>query len=289
MKILSTPLHITGFWRCHITEDPITSGSTGAGLLLKPRAQVHGIIESRKWELLVNRVPVNMPPVNKALKIAEEKFQLERRGKIFLKTPAPIGAGYAISAASTILAVISALVFNNVKFTIEGAARIAHIAEVEERSGLGDVISMVYGGPLEIRVRPGAPGIGYVERIPVFDDVLALCFDMGKYDTRRMLEELESRINIVGKPLPFMLVENPSLRRFLELSEKFSLELGFLEEGLARQIKKIKGVVGLYVKKGVLVVIADRSYSRSVKTEVEEITGIKGRIFELDCDGVKWG
>ncbi|MFN3268461.1 MAG: kinase, partial [Zestosphaera sp.] len=50
---LKVPLHITGFWVPHITNNPLTTGSLGAGITLEPFVEAE-IKESPKDEVLVN-------------------------------------------------------------------------------------------------------------------------------------------------------------------------------------------------------------------------------------------
>jgi len=53
--------------------------------------------------------------------------------------------------------------------------KIAHNAEVNCKTGLGDVLASFHGG-FEVRVKPGAPGIGTVEKIST--DKISVIIDL---------------------------------------------------------------------------------------------------------------
>ena len=75
----------------------------------------------------------------------------------------PVGYGLGSSSAvalSLSLALDQAL---NTKLDKNTIGQIAHNAEVNCKTGLGDVLASFHGG-FEIRVKPGAPGIGTVTK-----------------------------------------------------------------------------------------------------------------------------
>lgn len=139
------------------------------------------------------------------------------------KIEVPIGCGFGSSGAG---ALSLALALNRVLglgFSRIEAAQVAHVAEVKCRTGLGTVIAETYGG-MEIRVKPGAPGIGEVKPITVSDDYVVACLPFGPLSTRKALTDpsLHRSINKYGGKLVDELVRKPHVRAFLELSRSFA-------------------------------------------------------------------
>ena len=78
----------------------------------------------------------------------------------------PIGAGFGSSAAgalTTSLALSNAL---DLHLTYNQLGRIAHVAEVQCKTGLGTVGPLMLGGCV-LTVEPGAPGTSIIDRIPI--------------------------------------------------------------------------------------------------------------------------
>ena len=65
--------------------------------------------------------------------------------------------------------------------------QIAHNAEVNCKTGLGDVLASFHGG-FEIRVKPGAPGIGNVEKI-ITDKISVIMICFSPISTNKFIKE----------------------------------------------------------------------------------------------------
>jgi len=157
------PSHITGFFAAHRREDPLRSGSIGCGLCLSLGATT--IIESapkiRNTEIVLNGV-VSEAPVS--------RFVVEKlaRGPVRAKTELemPFGAGFGASGAGALGCAYALNAHFDLGLTAYQASCFAHEAEVSNGTGLGDVIAQNTGG-LVVRLEPGGPGIGRIDRIPV--------------------------------------------------------------------------------------------------------------------------
>ncbi|MEM3924275.1 MAG: kinase, partial [Zestosphaera sp.] len=51
---IKIPLHISGFWVPHVTNNPLTTGSLGAGITLEPPVEAEIKKDALKDEVLVN-------------------------------------------------------------------------------------------------------------------------------------------------------------------------------------------------------------------------------------------
>ena len=98
------------------------------------------------------------------------------------------------------------------------------------------MIGETFGG-IEIRVKPGAPGIGEVESVPVDGNYVVLCLPLGPLSTRKALSDpkLSRLINEHGGKLVDELVTEPRVSKFLELSRRFA-ESTSLTSGRVRKI-----------------------------------------------------
>jgi pantoate kinase len=143
--------------------------------------------------------------------------------------PLPIGAGFGTSGAAALsLAIALDEVFGLGMSEIE-AAQLAHMAEVECKTGLGTVIAEFFGG-LEIRVKPGAPGIGEIEQVPVPGDHKVVCLSFNSLSTREFLSDEKTRryINELGGNLVDKFIESPDVRNFMRFSRQFAEQIGLI-------------------------------------------------------------
>ena len=140
------PGHITGFFTIHMTGDPLSSGSTGAGLCLK-----EGVItevtamESDKAELTLesNGVPVQSSPTCDSVLT---KLFYGRPMRVIARQTSnlPAGYGYAVSGASALSLAIAVNQALDLNLTKE-AGQVAHTAEVENLHGPGRRLRAAFG------------------------------------------------------------------------------------------------------------------------------------------------
>ena len=132
----------------------------------------------------------------------------------------PVGYGLGSSSAvalSLSFALDQAL---QTKLDKQKLGQIAHNAEVNCKTGLGDVLASYHGG-FEIRVKPGAPGIGNVEKIPTNEiSVIMVCF--APISTNKFLKERLSQINGLGGKMVNKLLESKDYEHFQDMSLEFA-------------------------------------------------------------------
>ena len=140
----------------------------------------------------------------------------------------PIGSGFGSSgsgALSLAFALNQALELGLSRVEV---AQIAHVAEVQCKTGLGTVIGETYGG-VEIRVKPGAPGIGQIKHIPLTQyAVVSLHF--GPISTAHILGDpkIRQRINDFGGRLVDKLIDRPTACNFMAYSREFAECVGLM-------------------------------------------------------------
>ena len=141
----------------------------------------------------------------------------------------PVGAGLGTSGAAALGLALALNDVFDVGLSRFEAAQLAHIAEVECKTGLGTVIAETFGG-VEIRTKAGAPGIGEVKLLTIPEKVSVVCLVFGPMSTRKILSNVESRIRIdeCGGRLVDELIGSPTIPTFLKLSRRFAEHVGLI-------------------------------------------------------------
>jgi len=236
------PCHITGFFQ--ILDQPTNSlyaGSRGAGVSLsrgvetiaKVRKAVKGSLQVKINGFASSSAEVSKHVVDAFLSRFEEMESFEIIVEHYVEVP--IGAGFGTSGAAALsLALALNDVFGLGMSRIE-AAQMAHVAEVECKTGLGTVIAEAFGG-VEVRVRPGAPGIGEIKNVPVPKDYVVACLTFGPLSTKKFLkdEETRKRVNEFGGKLVDKLIEEPNVTNFINFSHQFAEHVGLITEKTRR-------------------------------------------------------
>ena len=219
------PGHVTGFFEICPSEDLLSMGSRGAGLCLSLGATA--TVDFKKSARQVIDIRLNgqktpAPVTKSALKhlLGERKVSV----KVDIIHDLPLHQGFGMSAAGALSSAIA--LASGLKIDRQKAFEAAHIAEIENKSGLGDVSALRKGG-ITIRVKPGLPPRGRVVNIDGVPTVVMAV--VGKdLKTRSVLNDPKKRkkINESGGKLVDRLLCQPSFERFMELSWEFAVESG---------------------------------------------------------------
>jgi pantoate kinase len=223
------PGHITALF---YAPPPGTSrertGSRGAGLSIslgaraKVRAQMgegFGIVPGPGTRL----APTVATAVGNYISLARRPVELH----LDLELDLPVGQGFGMSGAMALAAVLAAEgELGLLRGDATRAAALAHSAEVEFRTGLGDVVAQMRGG-LEIRRRPGLPPHGEVVTAPHEGDVL-IAWTEEPLHTSSVLGDPEARARLERAALPRLDAAPgaPTLEWLLEEGWAFAQEAG---------------------------------------------------------------
>jgi pantoate kinase len=212
------PGHVTGFFSAHRTADPATTGSRGGGLTLSDGVEVTvSPAESTRIDLDGRRV--GMEPVERVLEA------LGVRARVVIDSRLPVGAGFGVSGAAALgTALATNTAFGGQRSENE-LVELAHVAEVEAGTGLGDVVAQARGG-VPIRVDPGAPDHGRLDGVPTSARVEYLTF--GDRSTAAVIEGDTTRLTRAGERALADLRDRPTLPHLVELSRRFAREAGLL-------------------------------------------------------------
>jgi len=235
-----SPSHITGIFQ--IFDEPkncLKAGSKGAGVSLC--RGVTTVVKAKKAlkgsvHVKINGLISNSAEVSKSVaKIFLSKFK-EMAGyslSVEHHIEMPIGAGFGTSGAAALSLALALNEAFNLGISKIEAAQLAHVAEVKCKTGLGTVIAETFGG-MEIRTKPGAPGIGEVRHIPAPKDMVVACLYFGPLSTRKFLtnEAVRKRVNEFGGKLIARLAEEPNVTNFMRLSREFAENVGLITQRL---------------------------------------------------------
>ena len=122
------------------------------------------------------------------------------------------------------------------KLSKEQVGQIAHKAEVNCKTGLGDVLGAFSGG-FEIRTKGGAPGIGRVEKINSNSSVIMICFS--PISTKKFLDEKIDTINGLGGKMVNKLIVSKDCDDFQDMSIQFAKYIQVLTPKMKSVIKEL--------------------------------------------------
>jgi pantoate kinase len=150
----------------------------------------------------------------------------------------PIGAGFGSSAGGALtvgLALSNAL---DLSLTYNQIGRIAHVAEIKCKTGLGTVGPLMLGGCI-LTVEPGAPGIAIIDRIPISADHVIVAGVFEPIPTKQVLSSPEKRetVNRWGRKTLKAILDEPSVENFLVCCLEFAEKAGFMTERVRQLVR----------------------------------------------------
>ncbi|WP_224332570.1 pantoate kinase [Haloprofundus halobius] len=228
------PGHVTGFFSAHPNDDPAVAGSRGAGVTLSTGVTVR-IRPAATTTVTLDGETIRVEPVERVLEA------LSVTATVDADTSLPLGAGFGVSGA---MALGTALAANSVfdrALSQNELVTLAHGAEVQSGTGLGDVVAQAHGG-VPIRLEPGAPGEGLLDSIPAQTRIEYVTF--GERSTEDVLSGDTTRLSEAGSRALSSLVERPTLDRFMFASRRFAREAGLLTGRAEAAIRDVNAVDG---------------------------------------------
>jgi len=214
------PGHVTGFFTVDRADDPTKAGSRGAGLALSEGVTVT-VRPADEREVVLNGESAAIEAVERVLGALEATAQV--RGV----TDLPIGSGFGVSGA---MALGTALATNDLLdrgLSTYELATLAHGAEVQAGTGLGDVVAQLHGG-VPIRLEPGSPQYNKMDAVPARARVEFQTF--GELSTSEVIGGDTTALSTAGERALSSVVQNPTLRTLMESSRQFSREADLLSD-----------------------------------------------------------
>ena len=224
------PAHITGFFKAHLDDDQSNLenlGSMGAGFSINQgvttKVTIHRMNgQESNFKITTNgyqtdKTDVSEYVLNEFLKLGDFSknfFEIEHN----ISIPVGYGLGSSSAVALSLSYALDQALQTDLEKTVIG--KIAHNAEVNCKTGLGDVLASYHGG-FEVRVKPGAPGIGHVEKISTEKiSIIMICFS--PISTNKFIKERLSQINGLGGKMVNQLIESKNYEHFQDMSLEFA-------------------------------------------------------------------
>ena len=232
--IVKVPHRISGFFEIVDKlngikiEDPQLVGSRGAGFNINN----FGITEITSQEpkdpscstcqIFINGIEYNEKAETTHFIFDYLKQYFKKTSHVIIKHnfDLPVGCGYGASGSGALGAVYGINSLLKLKISDYEKGKIAHIAEVSNKTGLGTICGQL-GGGLCILKEPGYPCIS--ERIRFPSDLSVICGSFGMIHTKSILNDSILNMNIkkAGRDALIKLLQDPSIYTFMNASIEF--------------------------------------------------------------------
>lgn len=226
------PGHVTAFFSAHPHDDPEHAGSRGGGLALSDGVTV---TVGEGDALTLNGEPIDVEAVDRVL------GDLDVTARVDCETPLPLGSGFGVSGAMALGTALAAnAAFDRARSENE-LVTLAHRAEVEAGTGLGDVVAQARGG-VPLRLDPGAPDYGRLDGLPARSRVEYL--PLGSLSTADVLAGDTTDLSAAGERALERVRGTPTLPTFVAAAGEFAEDAGLLTDDLRSVIADVEATGG---------------------------------------------
>jgi pantoate kinase len=227
------PGHLTGLFQiCDKATDPLQRGARGSGISLN--LGVYTTVTSKPATSTSWAIKINGKQTSEAF--VSENVLNKYKGRIKPQELAvehivetPFIAGFGSSGGGALSLALALNEAADARLTRIEAAQIAHVAEIECKTGLGSVFAAERGG-FGILTKAGAPGIGEALSYPGADRLRVVYIYYGPIPTKEALSNpaLRAKINELGGKSVDELTSHPEAERFMRLSRAFTKHVGLI-------------------------------------------------------------
>jgi len=191
------PANISCIFQMYEDPDPAKMGSYGLGFTVNDGVTVE-VSLTEKTEIFFNGEKIIFPTVETVVKnLISLILPNIPTLKVTITSPLPLGCGFGLSGASALATAYALDDVLHLKKTKLELAKIAHIAEVENKTGLGDVTNQYFGGFL-LKTVPSSHF--KAQRIPI-TNIPVYCKYFSEIATNEIIvdKNMKNRINKAGK------------------------------------------------------------------------------------------
>ncbi|WP_276271096.1 pantoate kinase [Haloarcula litorea] len=223
------PGHVTGFFTVDRAEDPTETGSRGGGLALSDGVAVT-VAPASETRVELNGERVEMAAVERVL------GALRADARVTAETPLPLGSGFGVSGAMALGTALAANAALDRGLSDNELVTVAHGAEVQAGTGLGDVVGQARGG-VPLRLEPGGPEHNYVDAVPARARVEY--HTLGELSTAAVVGDDTDDLTAAGERALSAVVREPTLSTFFRASRRFSREAGLLTDDVRAVVEAV--------------------------------------------------
>jgi pantoate kinase len=236
-RIAFAPGHISAFFEPVYTGHNMDrSGSRGAGINISLGAVSQVTVKPASQHTIaisINGSSSNAPVTKLALNYLVGEIPLMITVDTMLDLP--VSQGFGMSAGGALSSTLALADLLNLPR--DKAVKAAHYAEVQLRTGLGDVIASSFGG-IEIRREAGLPPWGMLEHIPGKYDIV-VCVIGKEIETKKILSDAVRLREIAsyGRYCTKKLLEKPSVEHLFSLAWEFTRKIGLADKMMLQAIE----------------------------------------------------
>jgi len=237
-----SPCNITGFFQVHDkASDPLQVGSTGAAIALEKGVRTRvSLKRASPSRVAATFNDGRLPQRSVSVRVAKRLLELDgRHWRVDITHTSPFGSGFGYGTSGAGALSVSLALNETMMLSLSRleAAQVAHVSEIECRTGLGTVAS-VFSGGLTLRTVPGAPGVGKVSKMDVPSSLRLITASFGPISTRSVLERvsLKRRVNTCGNGLIRRFDRRAPQTSFMMLSKEFSECVALMSRRLSQLI-----------------------------------------------------
>src|SRR3989338_5804101 len=231
------PANISCIFKVYEHKNQRWMGSYGLGFTLNEGVVV-SVSKANRDKVVFNGHSINFPTAKSVIeKLTKEKMRVN------IKTKLPLGCGFGLSGASALAAAYAVNKLFNLSKSNKELAIIAHTAEVENKTGLGDVVNQFYGG-FCLKLKPSSYFI--VKKIPI-NNINVYCRYFSKISTKSIITtpKLKNKINesasvALNKIKEIMKNSKIKFKDIIKISKEFAINSDLLKD--KKTIEAIKNI-----------------------------------------------
>lgn len=264
------PANISCIFRVYEHKNPRWMGSYGVGFTLN-EGVISEVSKAKRNEVVFNNASINFPTVISVIKkLTKEKI------RVCIKSKLPLGCGFGLSGASALATAYAIDDLLNMKKSKKELAITAHTAEVENKTGLGDIVNQYYGG-FCVKLKPSS--YFEVKKLPL-NSIDVYCRYFGKISTKSVLinMELKEKINnaatnALSKIQQLLKVnKNIQFKGIINISKEFSINSGLLKN--KKTMETIKNIEKNHGNASMIMlgnaVFSDKNFGGALKFKISD-------------------
>ena len=221
------PANISCIFKIYNHKNPRWMGSYGVGFTLN-EGVVADAERAKRNIVFLNNKSINFPAVISVIKrITKEKIRVNIESKL------PLGCGFGLSGASALATAYAINDLLNLNKTHKELGIIAHTADAENKTGLGDVVNQFYGG-FCLKIKPSSSF--EIIRIP-FNNIDIYCSYYSKISTKSIITNMKIRNKLnntadgsLKKIKSLINDKNLKFEDIIKISKEFSVNSGLLKD-----------------------------------------------------------
>src|SRR3989338_8875486 len=252
------PANISCIFRIHEHKNPRWMGSSGVGFTVNEGVVVSVKATNNEKNIIkFSNKKIIFPTVEsiiKKLNKNNENFEINIESKL------PLGCGFGLSGASALATAYALNKLLNLKKNQKELAIIAHTAEAENKTGLGDVVNQFYGG-FCVKSKPSSHFI--VKRLNI-NGINVYCKYFGRISTKSIITNPKLK-NKINKSASIALNK-------IKISKGFAVGSGLLKDKntieAIKNIEKNKGNASMIMLGNA--VFSDKYFKGAIKLKISD-------------------